>query len=140
MQNNGTKFKQVCISYIKVRRGSADITIDEAEKSSIRTYLRKKKLSFIAMFQSKSRKETSHGDESHNLEEEEALRCLDDIIETENSTGNSITISTGHEVESSTTKDIRTIEAANPKRYHVKGVQEKLKYDTIKGFDSFMLY
>ena len=139
--------KAFAINIMKMRRGSADITIVEDDESSIKAYFRSKKLSFIAIFQSKPRKKPPDGRDSHHSEQEEALRSLDEVIETEKR--DESMINTDHKVKNFATKtpvlkDIVTeekhIEEAVNNRKSAPNQSGDIKYDTIKGFDSFMLY
>ena len=124
-----------------MRRGSADITIVEEDRSSIKTYFRSKKLSFITNFQGKSRKKTCDRKDSLNSDQKEALRCLDEIIETEKIDNDNVeNILTVTPVPKDIVTNEEPIEEAENYRTSVTNLLGNIKYDTIKGFDSFMLY
>ena len=143
MPNTGKKFAEFCISHARMRRGSADITIVEEDKSSFRVFLRSKKASFIAIIQGRSRKGCSDKNGPH-IDEEEVLRCLDAVIEIEDRDRSMTNSSAIAEPTSSPTTDAATSHAffrgKADSSDHKKSHSRDVKYDTIKGFDSFMLY
>lgn len=128
-----------------MRRGNVDITVaNEDDKSAIKTFFKEKKASFTSVFKGKSRHANREGAKLENAEEEEALRCLDEIIELENEDINDLS-NRGHirpimsptptstEARQEDTRDVK------PKKYK-DGGGRGMKYATIRGFDSFMLY
>ena len=144
MHQIGKKFTDFCISFTNMRRGSADITVDKESKSSKETFFKGNK-SFASVFKGKAKKMKGDGLQSQDREEEEALRCLDEIIELENRQGSLVT--KGHilgPIKSptpNTGKASQTVKngETKPRLQKTEHCQE-IKYGTIKGFDSFMLY
>jgi len=126
-----------------MRKGSADITVVKEDKSSLKAFLRNKKASFIAIVQGRSRKGSSNKTESQ-FDEEEVLRCLDEVIEIENrdrsmTNSSAIVEPTSCPTTNASASHISFRGKANSSD-HKKNHARDIKYDTIKGFDSFMLY
>lgn len=147
MEKAGTRFKNFCISLTKMRRGSAEITVTKDDKPTITEFFKEKKSSAASVLKGKRKQRRNHERPLRNGEEEEALRCLDEIIELENRAG--LVTSTGHilrPIKSPYTNDVETETNRNESTVVTSSRKQKrdnvaeMKYGTIKGFDSFMLY
>ena len=139
MQDFPSKLTKLYLSITRMKRGSVDITPPKDNDSGIRTFLINKKATVTSLLRSRSKQNSTREKVLEASEEEEALRCLDAIIESESQDGDFTKKESHHPV-------IRPLHSPSPFDAHnsncVRNSRNavQIKYDTIKGFDTFMLY
>ena len=119
------------------RRRGANITVPNKDDSGLKNFFNGKKSKLASIFKAKPKQDASMEGSLQFSEEEEALRCLDEIIESENHKGRLRDVC--QTIRPLTSPAFFDSNVPKPTDFGPES-REQMKYDTIKGFDSFMLY